>query len=227
MTGIIYVATNKQNGKRYVGQTINFTKRLNDHKHSKQNVPFGNAIRKNGIEGFDFLSIRYNAEYLDFWESYWIEHLNTLHPNGYNLMTGGAAPKHSDETKKKISEAVSGPLHHYYGKHFSEEHRYKISKTNKNRIHKKGWYHTEETKYKIGIKHKGKKITEEMKKKLSEWMSANRTGENNTFYGKVHSEESRRKIGAYFKGKPWGENRRKAYERGVKINGLKKKEENK
>lgn len=133
MTGIIYVATNKQNGKRYVGQTINFTKRLNGHKNSKLNFPFGNAIRKYGLDGFDFLTLRYNSEYLDFWESHWIEHLSTLHPNGYNLMTGGAAPKHVEETKKKISEAKSGPLNHNYGKHFSEEHREKIRKANRKR----------------------------------------------------------------------------------------------
>ena len=119
MTGIIYIATNKENGKRYVGQTINFTKRLNGHKNNKHNNYFDNAIKKYGLDGFDILKIRYDFEYLDFWEAHWIEHLNTLHPNGYNLMTGGAAPKHSEETKKKISEAKSGPLNHNYGKCFS------------------------------------------------------------------------------------------------------------
>ena len=36
---------------------------------------------------------------------------------------------HSDETKKKISEAISGKNHYFYGKHHSDETKKKISKS--------------------------------------------------------------------------------------------------
>jgi len=224
VSGIIYIATNKINGKRYVGQTINLGKRLNGHKNSKYNVPFAKAVKKYGIDGFEFITIRYKYDFLNFWESHWIEALGTLHPYGYNLMTGGAAPRHSEETKKKISEGKIGPLNYNYGKHFTEEHKRKISEANKAREPRKGWNHSEETKRKRSEAMRGKPLPESAKIKISKWMKENRLGENNSFYGKTHSEESRKKIGVAFKGKPWTENRRKAYELGVKQNGLKKKE---
>lgn len=224
MTGIIYVATNKQNGKRYVGQTINFTKRLNGHKRNKRNNYFDNALKKYGTEEFDFLKIRYDVEFLDFWESHWINHLNTLHPNGYNLMTGGAAPKHSEETKLKISEGKRGPLHQFFGKHFTEEHRANIGDAQRGKNKKRGRIVSAKTREKMSKAQKGKKHSEETKEKIRVWRQEHFMGEGNPFFGKTHSQESRKKIGAAFKGKPWTENRRKAYEQGVKQNGLKKKE---
>jgi len=38
------------------------------------------------------------------------------------------------ETRKKISEAKKGKNHHYYNKHMSEEHKHKISESQKGRI---------------------------------------------------------------------------------------------
>ena len=48
------------------------------------------------------------------------------------------------------------------------------------------------------LHHKGKAISAEYRKKLSESLS----GENNPFFGKHHSEETRRKISESCKGKP-------------------------
>jgi hypothetical protein len=56
---IIYKATNKINGKIYIGQTINSLKyRSNQHKRdanrlSKRNYYFTNAIVKYGFEAFE------------------------------------------------------------------------------------------------------------------------------------------------------------------------------
>ena len=37
-------------------------------------------------------------------ETYWINELNTLSPNGYNLKTGGRRPTFSEETKERLRE---------------------------------------------------------------------------------------------------------------------------
>lgn len=49
---IVYVATNETNGKRYVGVTNNFRRRLTEHLRSP--YPFGRALRKYGKEAFCF-----------------------------------------------------------------------------------------------------------------------------------------------------------------------------
>ena len=86
--------------------------------------------------------------------------------------------KHSEETKKKISEA-------HKGKKLSEEHRKKLSEavkgTNNPNYGKKL---SEEHRKKLSEAHKGKKLSEEHRKKIGE---ANK--------GRKLSEESRKKIG--------------------------------
>ena len=95
--------------------------------------------------------IEIEDDQLDEYESKYIESLNTLEPNGYNVRTGGNVSKHSDEsrermrlskigelnhnygkprsdsTKNAISVAKSGEKHHFYGKTFSEEHKAKVA----------------------------------------------------------------------------------------------------
>lgn len=42
-----YIATNTEDGKFYIGSTINFEKRKKAHLGGKENYPFQNALRKN------------------------------------------------------------------------------------------------------------------------------------------------------------------------------------
>lgn len=65
-----------------------------------------------------------------------------------------------------------------------------------------GKKHSEETKQKIGQANKGKKRTEEQKKKQSERMK----GKNNPFYGKKHTEEIKEKISIKNKDRLLGKN---------------------
>ena len=60
----------------------------------------------------------------------------TNHNNGYNNSLGGEHGRHSEESKRKISEAKKG-------KQLSEEHKQKISESHK------GYRHSEETKQKM------------------------------------------------------------------------------
>ena len=98
---------------------------------------------------------------------------------------------HSDETKKKISDAGIGEKNHNFGQHRNKETRKKISKT------KKGQHPSEETKQKIsnamrGEKnHKyGKHHSKETRKKISEVLKKRGGG----FGGKHHSAETLKKM---------------------------------
>lgn len=70
---------------------------------------------------------------------------------------------HTDETKKKISEAISGEKNGNYGKQMSDEQKQKISQSKKGKYvgENSPWYgkkHTEESKQKMRDSHKGRSI---------------------------------------------------------------------
>ena len=120
--GEIYKITNQINNKCYVGQTtthrknkkkyrpFGFRGRFKDHIHSslldyKYSYLYC-AIRKYGSENFKVeLLTRCELYELDEKEREWIQKLNSMFPNGYNLTIGGKtfAQKY-DETKWNISD---------------------------------------------------------------------------------------------------------------------------
>lgn len=105
------------------------------------------------------------------------------------------------EVRKKMSESKRGENNNNYGKHHSEETRKKISEALKGKQAGENnyWYGKhlpEEVKKKISESHKGKTLSEEHRKKLSEAFK----GENHPMYGKHHTEESRRKNSEAHKG---------------------------
>lgn len=94
---------------------------------------------------------------------------------GYNIASGGnATQKLPEETKRKISMALSGYRHPLYGKHHSDSTKKKISEAKKGE--KNPLY--------------GKPLSDEAKRKKSEAVRGNK----NPFYGKTHSEEAKKKI---------------------------------
>jgi group I intron endonuclease len=131
---IIYLATNLNNGKQYVGKTM-FTleKRWAKHCYDAGYKPRGYfhlAIRKYGIDSFkvEVLKELGTNEEASFYEKFYIKTLNTLAPGGYNLTEGGEGvlglvrseewkrtiaakrkgTKQSDKTKEKIASANRG-----------------------------------------------------------------------------------------------------------------------
>jgi hypothetical protein len=112
------------------------------------------------------------------------------HPNYGNHL--------SEETKKKISEAlkgnknvIRGEKHPMFGKHRSEEVKKKISEANK-----------------------GHHPSEETRKKLSEA----KKGENHPNYGKLMSEEQKRKISESSEGKHLSEEHKRKIGESMKKN---------
>lgn len=212
---IVYLATNKINGLRYIGQTIlPLEERISNHfktarfYKNKHNY-FHNALLKYDKENFkwEILCKCETIEELNRKEIEMIKKFNTLWPNGYNLKTGGLGGRHSEETKKKMKEShadFSGENNPMYrkipwnkGKHLFKKHKEKISKANK------GIVRSEETKQKISKTRVEKEVakgknnpmyrkhhSKTTKEKISEVLK----GKNHPFYGKHHSEETKRKM---------------------------------
>lgn len=160
--GIIYVATNRINGKQYVGQTrFSIKKRMAEHvkdaKHDKSSI-FHKAISKYGINNFIIETYEFPVDQLNFQEQKLIAQLQTMH-TGYNLTEGGGGCngfKHSPESKLKMATMK--------GKHFTPEHKAKLAAS------KLGIPRDEATKQKISTSKTGKKIkpfTDEHKNNLS------------------------------------------------------------
>lgn len=101
MTCGIYKITNKINGKVYIGQSINIEQRWREHKsrylsidEKEYNKPLYNAIRKYGLQNFEFFIIEEcSQEQLNEKEIYWIDSYEALDKNkGYNISRGSQPP---------------------------------------------------------------------------------------------------------------------------------------
>lgn len=111
MKGTIYCIENLETGKKYVGQTSReLVERWREHcgnSGTSVSPKLKNSIKKHGKDCFSIEAIwegECTQKELDSKEIEFIEKLGTLHPNGYNLTMGGAGGRHSDETKKLLSE---------------------------------------------------------------------------------------------------------------------------
>lgn len=172
---IIYRATNKVNGKVYIGQTIQpLHKRWKDHcRGDKQ--PEGylhRAIVKYGADNFIIEQID-SAESLielNAKEEAYIKAFNCVSPNGYNLLPGGGNRTPHQETREKIRNSLKGkPIAKRWDKGFvgthSEETREKIRQKLKGRPIKNRWTKgnsqpcSEEHKAKMSAMWKGKPNT--------------------------------------------------------------------
>lgn len=92
----IYSITNKINGKRYIGQSININRRFIEHKNDPFNInckdydmAIYRAIRKYGLDNFNFEILEQcDKSELNDKEIYWIDYYNSYN-NGYNCTRGG------------------------------------------------------------------------------------------------------------------------------------------
>lgn len=165
---IIYKATNKINGKCYIGQTTEIlNRRMQRHLLSKSRLYFHCAIRKYGEENFNWtiLEVCMSKEDMNDKEKYYIKLFKSNEKEyGYNLTDGGTDCNHTDSTKKKISEANKIRIY----KPHTEETKRKISESKKGKKPKRlSYLHTDETKRKISEKKKGSIVTQNTRDKIS------------------------------------------------------------
>jgi len=215
MMGIYAYFDKKDNSVVYVGKDSNIDKgkRRRDHiqpsNYNKQ--PF-NRVLQNNLNRYEYKEIfvfdEISQTELNQLE---MQQIALFNPK-FNFTKGGEGMlgyKHSLESRRKMSEACKGrkigPL--------SEEHRRKISESNKGKKHSKearrkmSEYWTgrkrgpmsDETRKKISKANKGRTISEEWRKKISEGHKGSipwNKGKTN-----VYSEETRKKMSESHKGK--------------------------
>ena len=137
---VIYCLTNRLNHKKYIGQTIDYNKRMGEHRrgNNTESRYIYNAIKKYGWESFEHsvIATATTKQDLDVMERHYIKEYDTMNNDlGYNLTSGGEG-----------------------GNQFSEESRKLISDL------KQAWWdsHPEE-KERMSKQHKGKKLSQEAK----------------------------------------------------------------
>ena len=153
---------------RYIGSAIDIKRRWREHKsYLNRNLNFcphlQKAWNKYGESNFIFSIIEeVDVDLLIEREQYYID---TEKPK-YNVckIAGNTlGRKHTEETKKKISETCMGRPSVFRGRKHTEETRKKISEKRKG-VKRKPC--SEETKKKISDANKGRVFTEEHKEKL-------------------------------------------------------------
>lgn len=202
-TWLVYLITNKVNGKVYVGQTSNGIKtRWRGHcaEAKRSNLRLYRALKKYGYESFDIRMI--HGPSLSQEESNALEvkeilnHRSTNPDFGYNYSTGGecsaAGVKWSLTSRTERSRIMAGRKH-------SAETRKKIS------LAQMGLRHgacSAETRAKIRTAHLGKPHSAAHRAKLSEALTGRRLSPETrarlslAMTGKTLPDETREKISA-------------------------------
>lgn len=164
----IYRIRNKVNGKTYIGQ--HKYKKLND-SYMGSGVLLAKAKKKYGLENFTKEILEFNIEskeLADDWEQMYILFERAKGKAEYNIANGGQGAVgvyHSEETRRKMSEALKGRVSNRKGCKLSEETKRKISEAKKCKTtwNKgkpgtfKGKTHSGETRRKMSEARKGKK----------------------------------------------------------------------
>ena len=176
----IYKITNKLNNKVYIGSTVNLKNReqrhfknLKDGNHHSKKLQ--NAYFKHGEEVFLFEIIEFYDEIENHLlierEQYWINFYNS-YKNGYNSRPkaqNNYGHKHSEETKKILSEKNKGKNNAMYGVKRTEEQKSKQRNLFINKSYEERYGHerAEKIKEKKRIIGLNRKHTEKTKLKQS------------------------------------------------------------
>lgn len=167
---IVYKATNRVNGKMYIGYTLktleerklnHFTKsRSKNSKHYF--YVFKEAIRKYGLDSFDWevlCNCNSKQECCEK-EKQFIKEFNTISPYGYNLTEGGNGGMQSKETKFKISNSVKK----FWEKNKEENNLFTADSEQRAEWAKKAWRTKKENGY---VYPSGYKLSQEVRGKMS------------------------------------------------------------
>ena len=159
MYGVVYTIIDGTNDFEYIGQTTRSVKqRFKEHANAPYRI--GKAIRAHGADMFvlAILKVCYSKEEMDFWERHFIKSRNTMTPNGYNLTEGGEGMpgfSPSEETRAQMSASRTGEKNHFFGKHYTNEARTRISMARLGNNNSLGFRHTDESKARMSIAENG------------------------------------------------------------------------
>lgn len=184
---IIYKTTNTINGKIYIGKD-----EFNRKRYLGSGIYLKLAIKKYGRDKFEKSIIDHadNRDDLDEKERFWIKFYDARNQAvGYNIALGGEGfnGRHSEESKLKMRKPKSeqaklnmrlnhpdtfGENNSFYGARHTDETKKQIGLSSKERNAGKGnpmfgKHHSEETLLKMSLIKKGKRPSEEIRRKLS------------------------------------------------------------
>lgn len=150
--GEIYLLTNTENGKTYVGQTnlvsgermdwYGSYRRMESHISDYRKGENGGTCRalnaafaKYGIDKFTLeVLVTCKVADLQYYENRFMDEYSSRVPSlggdGYNIREADQHARLSDETRAKMSEARRGDKHYQFGKPLDEAVKAKIAKTN-------------------------------------------------------------------------------------------------
>ena len=178
-----------------IERVYNYHKSREEHNRS-YNKHLLRSIEKHGFEAFEVIEefdVAYSKEELDKLEIKYIKEFNCLNPNGYNNDEGGNEGKFCEESRRLLSEKKSGENNPFYGKKHSEETRKKMSEAHKGKCVGEnhpmyGKHQSEETKEKNRQAHLKENLSEETRIKMST-KAKQRTGLKNHRSKPVWCEE--------------------------------------
>lgn len=137
----IYKITNKLTGKSYIGQSIDCTRRFEEHYKGNTQL-IDQIIQIDGIENFTYEILELvDKEHLSEREDYYIAKYNTMYPNGYNrrwntsntsLRVCTPVQKVKIDNDFKIQENIERPIY----KHVSDDNGFNIQENIKQPIYK-------------------------------------------------------------------------------------------
>lgn len=210
ITSGIYSITNKENGKVYIGSTVDFEDRWEYHKQDLRRCAHHNQYLqrswdKYGEDVFEFGILEYldKIDELSLAEQFWIDIYREENKDLYNIGRYVDNPMrgrtHTEDVKRVLSDLSKAAWAR--GAYDSEETRQRMSDAScrkhgpmseeqkqKLREVSLGRKHSEETKRKMSKSHKGKKLSEEHKRLAREGRK-----------GYKHTEETKCKMRAIAK----------------------------
>ena len=233
MSSGIYQIQNQINGKRYIGSAINLkcrcTQHFSDLRYRRHyNSHLQAAFLKYGETAFLFSVLEYTEPPLLLEREQ--HYLNIWSPE-YNILAIAGSRLghcHSLETRAKMSAAWTierrqAKADRQRGSHHSEETRRKMSEAHK------GKRLNQEARKKLSAAQKGKHQSEQTKRNMSKAhmglqhteeskrkISEATRGQRNPFFGKQHTKEARRKNSEAHRDKSLGMEHRKKISDGVK-----------
>ena len=126
-----------KNKKSYIGSSTNINSRIQSHKSllrrgKHHSSPLQYAYNKYGLSNFYFYIIEVcEHNKLEEIEKYYINFYNSVVPNGFNIESNPKLSRHTFATRTKMSLKRVGKNNPFFGKKHSEETKRKISENRK------------------------------------------------------------------------------------------------
>ena len=183
--GYIYKITNTINNKSYVGVTIQldglsrFKSHMSAIRSGKGCPLLQKAVNKYGEATFRFqiLIICFDEDVFKYEKEYIMKY-NAMSPTGYNVAEGGKSGRnflgktHSEETREKIGKKSKEYGNRPEVKERSRQNMIKLNEKRKNGDISEKWKEAIKSGKMGGTCNKGRKVKEDVKKKISEGLKA-------------------------------------------------------